>query len=34
VASEKDFKDFSLKELDSFWDEAKLLEQLEDNESI
>lgn len=34
VASDKKFKDFSLKELDSFWDEAKLLEQLEDNESI
>lgn len=34
VAAEKDFSDFSLKELDRFWDEAKLLETLDDNESI
>jgi|GEM_PF-603338 len=34
VAAEKNFSDFSLKELDSFWDEAKLLETLDDNETI
>lgn len=34
VAAEKNFSDFSLKELDSFWDEAKLLETLDGNEAI
>lgn len=32
TAANKEFGDFSLEELDAFWDQAKLLEKLDDSE--